>query len=150
MAEKKTMEYYLFYDLNDEVEKSLGFDIRDCGKHFYPDTTSFDQWHKDKGYPETDSEGKHMNSSQIWFAEFKRDIAKGKIKKVPYLDFWHWQMDHCFGTEVRNDTYNTLYVGMDEDYIGEMEPWQSGIQQKFHDLFYHLSDEGWINVYISW
>ena len=151
LPEKKSKSFYDFYELTELVDKELGFDQRDAGKHFYPDTYSFDKWHNVKGYPETDSDGKHKRSSQIWFAEYQAEIASGKIKDTPYCDFWHWQMDACFGSEISNDSMNSLYVGDDEDEIYQVaNDWQMKIQKVYKKLFYDISDDGWIDVEISW
>lgn len=68
-----------------------------------------------------------------------------------YKDFWHWQIDSCFSPNMCNDSHTSLYVGLDfecEKYAPN--EWQRDIQKVYHDLFYHLSDEGYLNVYISW
>ena len=65
------------------------------------------------------------------------------------MDFWHWQMDNCFGDEVRNDSFNSLYVGLDEIEMLE-EDWQLVIQKVYHELFFDISDNGWIDVRMCW
>jgi len=150
MAKKITKEFYVLMDMNEEVSNSLGYVIRACGKHFFPQTISFKEWHKSKKYPKKDSEGKNMGSSKIWYKEYQEEIRKGLFKEVPYLDFWHWQIDNCFLENVYNDSYNSLYVGLEEDTVGKMTFWQKEIQEKYYELFYHLSKDGWIDVRISW
>lgn len=107
-----TLEYYDFIEMTKIVKDKLGFDTRNCGKHFHPND-----------------------------------------KKPPYMDFWHWQLDNCFGVNVQNDSHNRLYVGMDQNEWGfskKTEQWQLVIQKVWMDLFYEISNNGWINVYISW
>ena len=151
MIKKHTKDYYNFYDLVDEVDKKIGFDQRDAGKHFHPDTGKFEDWHKEKGYPDIDPEGKIVSHSQIWFTEYNKDCKDGKWKDTPYLDFWHFQLEKLFINEVSNDSMNGLYVGLDEaEWQCDFEPWQLEIQKVYHELFYDISDHGWIDVNLSW
>lgn len=44
----KSLIYYDFYEMNDIVKKELGYDLRNCGKYFYPNqdkTPYLDFWH---------------------------------------------------------------------------------------------------------
>ncbi len=71
----------------------------------------------------------------------------------PYMDFWHWQVDNCFGNNVQNDSHNRLYIGLDQNewsFSTETLQWQLIIQKAWMDLFYSISENGWINVYMSW
>ncbi len=77
-------EPYDFSDLDDEL-KALGVNVYDVFKR----TGSFDRWCDRKGYGQTDPEGKHRGSSQIWFAEYKA-CPDGDCKEPPYANLWHW------------------------------------------------------------
>ncbi len=139
------LKYYNFYELNDKVDDELGFNSRHCGKHFYPDSGTFDEWCDSKGYGKVDSEGKNRSSSNIWFKEYEEDA---EWKQVPYMDFWHWQLESCFLNDVRNDNYNKLYVGLDEFRGAD---WQLKIQKTWNKLFKNIAnEEGYIDVWISW
>lgn len=62
----------------------------------------------------------------------------------PYLDFWHWQLENVFRTEVRNDSVNTLYIGTDPKKFKEgkgAKEWQMHIQEIWYDMFKHLADK---------
>ncbi len=61
------------------------YDVYRAGNHF-------DKWHRGKGYPIRDEEGKHKNSSQIWFKEYQHDVD-GEIKAPVYFNFWHFCID---------------------------------------------------------
>ena len=78
-------------------------------------------------------------------------MKEGKWDETPYMDFWHWQMDNCVGDDFRNDTYSSVYVGMDPSYLENAEDWQKEIQQVWNDEFKHLANEyGWIKIWVSW
>ena len=105
MVEKKTKEYYDFFDLVKAVDEKLGFDQRDAHKHFGGE----------------------------------------------YKDFWHYQMDHCFGGNVSNDTLQFLSVSMDDFPIKDKEDWRYKIQLVYNDLFSKIADDcGDIQVWLSW
>lgn len=147
----KKLKFYDFFDLVETVDKKIGYDQRSAGKHFFPDTGNFTDWHKLKGYGQKDSEGKHPSSSQIWFSEYQKEISEGVWKDTPYLDFWHWQMDNCFSSELSNDSYNTFYVGDDINHFSDKpKEWQLEIQRVYKDLFFDISKDGYIEVSVSW
>lgn len=133
----------------DTVNSKLGYDQRGCGKHFFPDTINFDTWRKKKGYVGKDPDGKSWNSSQIWYAEWVLELSEGLYNETPYLDFWHWQIGNCIvdRENFRNDSIQTIYVGMDLVFT---EEWQRVIQQVWCNLYYELSDNGYLEVEVSW
>lgn len=61
------------------------YDVYRAGNHF-------DKWHRSKGYPIRDEQGKHKNSSQIWFKEYQRD-PEGVISSPAFFNFWHFCID---------------------------------------------------------
>jgi len=154
---KTTVTFYDFMEMTRAIDKILGYKQRDAGRHFFPGTGDFNDWHDKKGYPQIDSDGKDRGSSQIWFKEYEKDCADDKFKKRPYMDFWHWQMKHCVDDEgrFRNDTYNWVSVSMD-CCDEETEDWQREIMQVWHDTFKHLAEddddgnEGVINIWVCW
>lgn len=149
MVEKESLEYYDFHEMSKEVDKALGYRQRESGEHFYPDATSFYDWYKTTGYPEIDSDGKSVGSSQIWYAEYQVKIKSGELKEVPYCDFWHWQLDNVFMGDITNGCYINLSVSLDG--WDNIEPWQLEIQWKWNELFGHLADgDGWIFVCVGW
>lgn len=68
-------------------------------------------------------------------------------KSMPYLDFWHWIVDHY-------DVHNGSYFHFDrEDLKLEQEesciaPWQGDIYQKFIDEF--GDENGYIKFFVEW
>ena len=105
MANKKTKEYYDFFDLVNEVDEKLGFEQRDAHKHFGGE----------------------------------------------YKDFWHYQMDHCFGGEVRNDSMLCLNISLKEFPIKDKDDWRYKIQAVYQELFSNIANEnGDIEVWLSW
>lgn len=74
-----------FNDLDDILRtrfKLNVYDVFDAGKHFY-------QWHKAKGLPKADEDGKHPGSSQIWMKAYQAD-PDGAAVCPPYFNLWHW------------------------------------------------------------
>jgi len=43
---KPETKYYDFIEMCHIVNKELGYDQRSCGKIFYPDTMTFDDWQR--------------------------------------------------------------------------------------------------------
>lgn len=146
-----TVTFYNFIEMTHEIDRILGYEQRHCGKHFHPETGEFRDWCDTKGYGDHDSEGKFWNSSQIWFAEYQKDIADDKWDDTPYMDFWHWQLKNCVDESFRNDSYSKFSISMDYCCDDETQPWQREIMQVWHDTFKHLADEdGSINIWVSW
>ena len=147
---ERTVTFYDFIEMCREIDRVLGYDQRGCEKHFHPDTGNFDDWCKTKGYGQTDSDGEPRNSSRVWFAEFMKDVKDGKFDETPYMDFWHWQIDHCVDERTfRNDVFSSFSISM--ECAEDAEDWQKEIQQVWHDTFKHLADdEGDINIWVSW
>ncbi len=79
---------------------------------------------------------------------------KGEYLDQSYMDFYHWQLDHTLSHDFCNDSYSTIYVGMDLDvYIeaDKIEPWHVEIQQVWNDLYKDIADEGGhVNIWVSW
>lgn len=156
MIKQRTLNYYDFHEMRDLVDKELGIDQRNCGKLFFPETKSFDEWYESKNYSPLDEEGKKSGSSQIWFAEFKEAIASGEIGDTPYCDYWHFQLDWCFMPEISNGCYVQLYVGADfhwahQESVLDIKPWQWEVQKVWNKLFGDLADEeGYVDVHVWW
>jgi len=144
-----TKTFHNFIEMCDLIDKKLGYSQRKCGKHFFPNTGDFYDWHKMKKYPNHDSEGKYLNSSQIWFAEYQKEISEGKWKDTPYMDFWHWQLKNCVNEDFKNDSYG--YVSINPECAKNAKSWQKEIQQVWYETFKDIADEnGHINIWISW
>ena len=142
-------DFYDFIEMCNEIDKVLGYDQRECGKHFYPETGKFDDWCNSKGYGEEDSEGLHRGSSQIWFKEYQQDILEEKWLDTPYMDFWHWQMDNCIGDDFSNDSYSTINIH--PNIAKNAEDWQKEIQQVWYDTFKDIANEdGEVPIWVCW
>ena len=136
-------------DMCKNINQILGYDQRECGKQFYPETGTFDDWHKANNLKVKDGDGNHKNSSQIYFCWYQSDIASGKWKDTPYCDFWHWMLDNCFDANFRNDTEQHLYLG--NLRITFHHKWQKEIYKVWQSVYGHLCDEhGYIEVHVSW
>lgn len=141
--------FYDFIEMCKIINKKLGYDQRDAGKHFFPEAITFDEWCDLKKYPKKDPEGKYRSSSQIWYEEFNKDILEGKYKQVPYLDFWHFQLKNCVNEGFINDSYGYLNISM--DYLNNAEDWQKEIQSVWNKTFKDYADKnGNINIKISY
>ena len=152
-----TKTFYDFMEMIDIVNKKLGYDQRYAGNpKGIKKVDEFADWCASKGYGETDSEGKHFRSSQIWYAEYVKDVADGKWEKAPKFpdrDFWVWQIDNTLNHDFRNDSYSSVCIDVEGVYIdmNDLEPWQQEIQQVWHDEFKHLAHDGfWIDIWVSW
>lgn len=142
-------KFYDFIEMCNEIDGILGFDQRDAGKHYHPDSGDFYEWCDSKGYGEKDPEGKYRGSSQIWFAEHQEECRDGKWFRTPYMDFWHWQLDNCVGHDFSNDSYSTVCVH--PDCASDAEEWQKEIQQVWWETYKDIADEnGYIDIWVSW
>lgn len=132
-----------------KINGVLGYDQRKAGKHFFPGTGKFMDWHKLKKLPKIDSVGKDLFSSQSFSKMYKEDIKNKLWKETPYLDFWHFQIENCFNDDFRNDSYGTVNIGM--EIVEDAEPWQKEIQKVWNNTFKELADKNDIvDVWISW
>lgn len=79
-----------------------------------------------------------------------RDLGKyfhPEASSPPYMDFWHWQVDHGFFDKLQNDSICQLYIGVDEFE----ESWQLEIQKIWYELFKDVADEyDIIWVWVCW
>lgn len=87
MVVRVTDRIYDFSDLHDDLTE-CGIDAYDVFKR----CRSFDEWCNRKGYGNTDPEGEHRGSSQIWFAEYQAD-PDGACKEPPRANLWHFFLD---------------------------------------------------------
>lgn len=111
----------------------------------------FGTWCDMMGYTGLDPAGLDRNSSQIWYAEYKKH-PEGDAKRPPYRDFWHWFLDHY---DVNNGSILTFYIqenleDLDEQVANDEEDeediaWVREILQCFKDEF---GEE--IEVLIEW
>jgi len=141
-------KFYDFTEMVKLINKVLGYDQRKAGKHFYPDTGDFTDWHKMKKYPVNDEENKHFLSSQIWYKEYRNDIENGIWKDTPYMDFWHWQVDKGVNEGFSNDSYG--YVRINPEIAKNEKEWIKEIQQVWYDTFKEISVDGRVKIWISW
>ena len=122
-----TITFYDFMEMSHEIDKILGYDPRDAGKHFFPNSGSSMDWHREKGHDCTSSD---IEYNQKINAEYADAVVKGKWVETPYMDFWHWQLDNCVGERFSNDAYSTICVSMNcGTWVDKKpEPWQTEIQ----------------------
>jgi hypothetical protein len=148
MAQKK--ELMDFIEMCEQVNKVLGYDQRNAGKHFHPNSGNFEDWCNSKKLPEIDPEGKHRGSSQVWYAEYQKDILLRNWSETPYYDFWHWQLDNSVPCNFRNDSNSTLCI--DPDLVNLHTPrWVKVIHKVWISEFSEYADENFmINIKVSW
>jgi hypothetical protein len=82
--------------------------------------------------------------------QFKRYQEWSKDnKEPPYLDYWHWLLDHCF-YEVSNPS--SQYMNITEILKDKKTPsWVKEITQLIYDEFKdELDKDGGLEVWISW
>ena len=66
-----------------------------------------------------------------------------------YKDYWHYQLDNLFTSEVSNDSMNSLYIGLDMEGF-DAGNWKYQIQKVYNELFADIADEdGYVEVWIS-
>lgn len=65
--------------------RGRGVDIRDL----MGSDGHFSRWHKARGLPRVDADGKDAGSSRIYMQMY-RDDPEGEAACPPYVDFWHW------------------------------------------------------------
>lgn len=129
-----TLKSYDYMDIKKEVNTRLGYDMRSAGKHFYPESMTFEEWSKSTGI---DNYGEYQKSG----------------KEIPYMDFWHFQADYCFMNGVSNDSYLKLYVGSpdDSEEFKDAEEWQKEIQRVWCDVCKDFKQKyGYITVWMCW
>lgn len=149
IKQTKVIEYYDYNELAEEVCELLGRDIRD----YYGSHGHFNQWCDATGRGQTDSEGKHRGSSQIWYREYKDD-PNGNAARPPYCDFWHWWVKHH---EVERNSYEEYnnFVEMrtdlleDGDYDAEEHGWIVEILDAFIQILGADCDQE-ITIYYDW
>ena len=114
---EQTHKYYDYFEMQKMVEKKLGYEIRDCGKHFHPNGVDFKSWYNmsnTKGIQIMKTFNTDVNLSEVReaYKEFELWlINKPEYIKYPYLDFWHWQIDHVFNN-VQNDSFSKLNISL--------------------------------------
>ena len=148
----QTMIYYDFMDMIKIIDNKLGYNQRNAGKHFNPDSMEYDEWRKLQSISKIfDTNNMHIPESFNLYQKFKNLVENGKIKRTPYCDFWHWQLDNMFVTNFSNDSYTILNLKLSEYTITKMKVWQLEIFRIWKETFKHISnDDGKINVWVSW
>ena len=114
-------EVYDFTDLTRDF-KSQGIDVYDV----FGRSGAFDKWCDSKGYGQTDPDGKHRGSSQIWFGEYQR-CPQGAAKEPPHANLWHWFLntfDGCWKERHQGGRYKDVIV---TQKIVDTTPWVSAL-----------------------
>lgn len=76
------------HKLWEAVKTSTGKDAMDwAASHDH-----FELWKNQKGYGDTDPEGKHWRSSQVWYREYK-ECPSGDLVRPQFQNFWHWLIE---------------------------------------------------------
>lgn len=147
----KTIYYYDFFKIVDEVNEKLGYNQRNAGRHFHLNAMGFNEWCDFKNYGEEDSEGKHRGISQIWWSEYTQDINDGTIIEVPYYDFWHTQLDICIDEHMYNGAIVDVYVGLDKYKTRGMNHWQLEIHKVWNDVCKDIMNiGGYVTCKVEW
>ena len=121
----ENIQYLDYHDCCYYLEKKYGVDYHDWAKSGF----HFNKWADAKGYEKKDSEGKDRSSSQVWFAEYKKD-PKGMKARPPSQNFWHFLLDIH---EIRKGVVVTLNMKVDSDSI--KENWQKEAYLLLHNEF---------------
>lgn len=94
-----------YHEMMDYLEEKYNFKAR--GFSGIPSSVDVDNhftnWCNKHGLPQKDSEGKHRNSSQLFYTQYK-EAEDGEKTKPPYMDFWHYLCDYN-EDNVRNGGY---------------------------------------------
>lgn len=141
-----TKTFYDFIEMCSEIDRVLGYDQRECGKHFHPNSGGMLEWHESKGH-DISSGNKEYN---IKIGEmYKEAIKSGAWEETPYMDFWHWQVDQCVNDNFHNDSYG--WVNISIECAEDAEDWQKEIQKVWYETFKDITDEyGRIDIWICW
>jgi len=121
---------YCFHQMRGIVETNLGFDTRGCENDLVK-----------LGFDIPQVESLFINDDTL---------------ELKYCDFWHFQLDCVFRTEVRNDSTNTIYVGTSEGIDlkklkEQPNDWQLMILKEWNKTFHHLADKyGKIKIEMWW
>jgi len=113
----QTSEFYNYAEVISFIEKKHNINTRD----YAHSDIQFNEWCDSKGYGQKDTAGQDRGASQIWFAEFQREITDGLVFERPYQDFWHWLVD-AFSV-----SRGGVLALSNEDLELADEPWQSEI-----------------------
>jgi hypothetical protein len=117
---KKTLEYLEYGECQRFIEKK--YKINTCD--YANSHRQFYEWCDAKGYGQKDSKGNDRGSSQIWFAEYQREISAGLISECPYQNFWHFITDTVFEGKGQR-----FYLS--KDLAKKAEKWQKHILELF-------------------
>lgn len=82
--------------------------------------------------------------------------CKHNFERLTYCDFWHYQLDAVFRNTLRNDSNNSIYVGVPDGINYKKlkkspNDWQKMMLEKWNVLFSPFADKnGWVKVHITW
>lgn len=134
-----TKTFYDFMQMCKIINQKLGYTQREVGKFLYPDGTDFETWYElcgEKNY------GKNKKIAQEVY-------NMAYFDKIPYLDFWHWQIENCCDESFSNDSYSKFCISPE---LAESEPeWIQNIQNVWYETFKDIADEdGYIDIWVCW
>jgi hypothetical protein len=86
-------------------------------------------------------------SSQEYYKRYKEWVKDNP--EPPYLDYWHWLLEHCF-SDISNGT--SAYFNVSEILEDDKTPdWVKEITKLIYDEFNdELDDDGGVEVWNSW
>lgn len=134
------------------VERKYKIDTRDYAKKFETHIKLTEQYNQT--VPEQLRIRGNTQFTSDAYNQFERWLEKNNLpslqnEDIPYLDYWHWLIDHDFeGIHNGERRYWEL-----QRIIGDNETptWVKEITQKIHDEFREKLDEcGGLEVKISW
>lgn len=81
----------ILFETIEEDYRAKGIEITDVNGLLGSGEKSghFERWHKAKGLPDFDSEGKHFLSSKIFFSDYQND-PEGEPAANLYVNLWHY------------------------------------------------------------
>lgn len=137
---KSKKDAYSYIACSDYLEQKYGYDERDyggCSKYQNACKKETDEkfgengWWTEKPEKYTKEQKKALN--------YYEKLMK---KEPPYLDFWHFILDH-------HDIHNGSYFTMDKELMEDAEDWQKEILQHYFDEF-DPKDTGEIEFWVAW
>jgi hypothetical protein len=137
---KKIVTRYDYNECSEFLEKKYGYDERDyAARHKFwseCEKKTNKKFGKNGWYTTPRAEA---TPEQIEAIDYHEELLKAE---PPYLDFWHFIIDH---NEIHNDCDFVMY----KELMDDAEPWQREILQHYFDEF-DPDDTGEIEFHVWW
>jgi hypothetical protein len=148
---KKTRSYYDYDEIIDYIEKKYKIDVRDYANSVKHNIELTKKFVNETGI-KVNGDTKFTSPEYLKFLDWVK-TNKFEVDK-PYLDFWHWLIDHFFNGA---GTGSVEYLPVNKDVVKESYPdapdWVLEIfgylEKEFGDLA-KKEDEGRIPVMLDW